>query len=95
MPRVQVVTPDGERIKALRLELGLTPEQLAAKIAPYRHGQTIRAIERGEKPTSLKLLGQLAKALNVGPADLIARSADVQRSDSQRAIAGGGQAGAA
>ncbi len=79
MPQVQVVKADGARIRELRLERGLTPEQLAAKIAPHRHGQSIRAIERGDKHPSLRLIGDIAKALKVNPAEIIARDPETAK----------------
>jgi transcriptional regulator with XRE-family HTH domain len=69
MARTRTVTPDGERIRELRLEAGLTPEQLGSAIG--RHPQTIRKLERGAiKNASEILIAQLAKALSVKRADI-------------------------
>jgi DNA-binding XRE family transcriptional regulator len=78
MPQVRTLTPDGEAIRRSRLELGLTPEQLGAKIG--RHPQTIRGLERGAIPKVSEILAhQLARALGKKVPDLtltqIAKSA--------------------
>lgn len=76
MAPVPVTIPDGSKIRNLRIEQGLTPEQLAARIGPHRHPQTIRAIERGGKRTGRVLLAQIARALGVTEADLVASDED-------------------
>lgn len=64
MARVRTLIPVGEEIRARRLELGLTPEQLAQKIPGNTHPQTIRRLERGaiERASEL-LIHQVALAL--------------------------------
>lgn len=73
MARVRTVTPDGKRIRELRLELGLKPDELAAQIR--RHPQTIRRLERGAIETASEtLIAQVARALK-------AKSSDITRHD--------------
>jgi ribosome-binding protein aMBF1 (putative translation factor) len=69
MARVRTLTPDGDEIRARRLELALSPEQLAAKIG--RHPQTIRRLEAGRiKKASELLIHQVALALGVKAKDI-------------------------
>ena len=72
MSQVPVAIADGKRVRALRLERGLTAGQLAKSIGPHRHERTIYNIEAGGKRTSLTLLSQIARALGVTEADLVA-----------------------
>jgi transcriptional regulator with XRE-family HTH domain len=74
MPQVRTLTPDGDEIRARRLSLGLTPEQLAGKIG--RHPQTIRRLERGDicKASEI-LIHQVALALGAKAKDITRRIA--------------------
>ena len=76
MPQVRVLTPDGAEIRARRLSLGLTPEQLAQRLPGYTHPQTIRRLERGaiERAGEL-LIHQLAQALEADVEDITRRAA--------------------
>lgn len=69
MPQVRTVTPNGERIRALRLERGLSAVNLAQKMRCHR--QTIHQVERG-RTASEALIHQVALALEV-PVDEITR----------------------
>jgi transcriptional regulator with XRE-family HTH domain len=69
MPPVPVVKPDGVAIRNRRLDLGLTPEQVAKKIG--RHHQTIRRIENGNQvQVSETLLAQIAHVLGCHRSEL-------------------------
>ncbi len=59
----------GKKVRELRLELGLSQEQLAS-IAKL-HRTYIGAIERGERNLSLQNIIRLAKALNTTPSALL------------------------
>ena len=74
MPQVRTLIPDGDEIRARRLELGLTPEQVAGKIG--RHPQTIRRLEAGriDKASEI-LIHQLALALGAKAKDITRRIA--------------------
>jgi transcriptional regulator with XRE-family HTH domain len=73
MPQVKTVRPNGTRIRELRLELGLSPEELARRVGGKRHGQTIRRLERGAiEQASELLIHQIARELKVKAAELIA-----------------------
>jgi Helix-turn-helix domain len=72
MPQVRTVTPDGERIRELRLELGLSPEMVGARCATPRHGSTIRRLERGEHASEI-VVAQVARALKVRLSDITVR----------------------
>jgi transcriptional regulator with XRE-family HTH domain len=58
----------GERVRALRLRVGLTQETLAAKAGIHR--TYMGGVERGERNISLKNIYRLATALGVRPGDL-------------------------
>jgi transcriptional regulator with XRE-family HTH domain len=61
----------GRRVRERRRELRLTQEELAGFLGVNRN--TIGRIEMGQTLPSLKMLMRLAKALNVEPAELLAR----------------------
>lgn len=66
----QAVTAElGERIRARRLELGLSQEALAAGAGLHR--TYIGSAERGERNVALVNTVRLARALEVDPADLV------------------------
>jgi transcriptional regulator with XRE-family HTH domain len=58
----------GERMRALRLEAGLSQEQLATKAGIHR--TYIGGVERGERNLSLLNIMRIADALGVPPASL-------------------------
>jgi transcriptional regulator with XRE-family HTH domain len=63
MPVIPTFTPDGEKIRKLRIERGLSPTELATEIR--RHPQTIRRIEGGRQSRVGELLiSQIATALD-------------------------------
>ena len=64
--------PDGERIRALRLELGLSAPDLAARLGYKRHRQTVHKLERGHR-ASVVLIHQVANALNVKAPEIICK----------------------
>ena len=59
----------GKRLRALRLERGLTQEQLAE--GADVHPTFISNVERGYSAPTLYTLLRLAKALDVSPGDLV------------------------
>lgn len=75
----------GERIKARRLELRLTADQLAECVGKNR--ATIYRYENGEiENMPLSVMEPLAKALGMTPAELFARSLDGDVSSSELAL---------
>jgi transcriptional regulator with XRE-family HTH domain len=58
----------GKRVRNLRLEKGLSQEELAFKVGIHR--TYIGGIERGERNPSLKNIAAIAKALGVTLSDL-------------------------
>lgn len=59
----------GENVRRLRMERGMTQEQLAFEV-----GITMRyvgMIERAETSVTIGVLGKLAEALGVGPSALL------------------------
>jgi len=58
----------GARVRALRLEQGLSQEALAHKCSLDR--TYISGVERGERNISLRNIGVIAKALGLSIADL-------------------------
>lgn len=58
----------GERVRNLRLELGLTQEALAARAG--LHSTYVGGIERGERNVGFDNIVKLARALGVHPAAL-------------------------
>ena len=61
------LTPDGPKIKRLRVELGLTTTQLGAKVG--RHGESVRRAEAG-RPIGDVFASRLAMALGVRMSDI-------------------------
>jgi len=59
-----------ERIRARRLELGMTQQELADKLG-YTSKSSIGKIENGNQELPMKLLKKVAKALQISPQDLI------------------------
>lgn len=59
----------GQRIRALRLKLGFSQEELGAKAGLHR--TYIGSIERGEQNLSLDNIVKLAWALGVQPTELM------------------------
>lgn len=56
----------GERIKELRISLGLTQEELANKIG-YKSRATVNKIESGEREITQTMIVKFANALHVTP----------------------------
>jgi hypothetical protein len=74
MPKVPVVTPDGEKIRELlQRKLGITrPEDFARVLKnPKRHPQTLRRLVNSSQPAGLQFMGQVAKALDVDVTEII------------------------
>jgi transcriptional regulator with XRE-family HTH domain len=69
MPQVRTVTPDGERIRELRLGLGLSADMVGIACATPRHGSTIRRLERGEHASEI-VVAQVARVLQVRLSDI-------------------------
>jgi DNA-binding Xre family transcriptional regulator len=77
--RVCVVSDDGEeslylqsfgrRLAALRVQRGLTQDELAA--AAGLRAAEVRRVERGQRDLSVVVLADLARALAVQPGDLM------------------------
>ncbi len=59
----------GRRLAALRVQRGLTLEELAA--ASGLGPQEVRRVERGQRDLSVIALADIAKALDIQPADLM------------------------
>ena len=59
----------GRRLSALRVQRGLSQEELAA--ASGLGAQEVRRVERGQRDLSVIALADLAQALSVQPADLM------------------------
>src|SRR4051812_7338892 len=59
----------GERVRAARVELGYTQEDLAHKVGVHR--TYAGTVERGEQNISLTNICEFALALGVQPADLM------------------------
>jgi transcriptional regulator with XRE-family HTH domain len=59
----------GRRLQALRVQRGLSPEELAeaSGLGPAE----LRRAERGQRDLSVIVLTDLAKALDIAPADLM------------------------
>jgi transcriptional regulator with XRE-family HTH domain len=74
MPLVETVQPDGAAIRRLRTRQGFTSNQLGERI--HRSGSAIRNLELGTHKASVILLGQIARALNVDPAEITKDPAD-------------------
>ncbi|KKM12209.1 hypothetical protein SY88_04785 [Clostridiales bacterium PH28_bin88] len=64
----------GKRIKAMRLRLGLTQEQLGERAD--LHYSYVGQVERGDKLPSLKSLKKLARALNTNVEVLLEEGED-------------------
>lgn len=60
----------GERIKARRLELGLTQEELA-EIMGYKSKAAISNVEKGKEDLTTARVQKFATALKLSPADLM------------------------
>ena len=76
MPRVEVVEQDGARIRALRIEQGIRLTDLADRI--HRHAKTLGHIERETRCASAVLINQIARALEVDPAEITKDPADAE-----------------
>lgn len=61
----------GDRVRAARLEMGLSQEALAERAGLHR--TYVGGIERGERNLSLINLLKLAEALELDPGALVAR----------------------
>ena len=64
MPEKEELPQLGQRLRAIRLRLGLTQEQLAEMA--NLHYSYIGQVERGEKIPSLRTLKKLADAMHAG-----------------------------
>lgn len=60
----------GERIKQMRIEIGLTQEELA-KLVGYKSRSSINKIEIGERDITQSTIVAFAKALNTSPSVLM------------------------
>lgn len=58
----------GRRVRSLRLQIGVSQEELAAKTGIHR--TYMGAVERGERNICLRNIVRLAKALGVDPGEL-------------------------
>lgn len=59
----------GQVLKKIRLEKGLSQEQLADESGYHR--TYVSLLERGQKNPTLKTIFQLSKALKINPSDLL------------------------
>ncbi len=69
MAKSKFVRDFGERVRELRLEAGLSQEELAAKAKMDR--TAISHIERATRSSTLETIEKLAKALRIEPRALI------------------------
>lgn len=60
----------GPVLRKLRIEAGLTQEELAARL-DYNSSGYVSRLEIGEKKPSVELLFAIAKALNIRASDII------------------------
>ena len=66
----------GANVRALRIKMNLTQEQLADKCDLHR--TYIGAIERGDRNISLKNIVRLADVLGVTPSDLLKTQSNIK-----------------
>jgi transcriptional regulator with XRE-family HTH domain len=59
----------GDRVRCLRVSLGLSQERLADVAGLHR--TYVGGVERGERNATIEVVAQLAQALGVVPADLL------------------------
>ena len=71
---MDVVKLMGRNVRVLRLERGLTQEELAHRCEMER--SYVSDLERGRRNPSVKALGRLAAALGVAPEALLRAIAD-------------------
>ena len=77
MPQVSRVKVDpelrdlGARLRALRIEAGLSQEDLAYRSGLHRN--YIGGIERGERNVGIKAILAICRALNRSPADVFSQ----------------------
>ena len=69
MAKSEFIRNFGERVRELRLERGMSQEQLADKAGLHR--TAISFIEIAKRSSTLETVERLAKALRVQPADLM------------------------
>jgi len=74
MDENQLLKNFGDRVRALRLELGVSQEKLALDYGLDR--TYISGIERGKRNVSLVNIHRLAKALGVPATDLLQNGGD-------------------
>ena len=60
----------GRRVRALRTELGISQEELAARASLHRN--YVGSVERGERDIGIVALTRLATALRISLADFFA-----------------------
>lgn len=60
----------GERVKARRIEIGMSQEELAAAVG-YKSRSSINKIELGQRDVPRTMIVQLANALGISPVDLL------------------------
>jgi transcriptional regulator with XRE-family HTH domain len=67
--RAIVTVELGRRVRALRLSLGISQEQLAERARVHR--TYVGSLERGERNVALINIVRLANALDVDPSELV------------------------
>lgn len=72
----------GRRLRRLREQLGLSQEELAERAET--HWTYISRIERGQHNPGLNMIGRLAHALGLSPADLLTGVGDSGRHKHRR-----------
>lgn len=75
------LTPDGPKIRRLRVDMGLTAAQLALRVGS--HPKTVMAIEAGARRFSDVAASRIAKALGVRISDI----SDYEDDDASQAFA--------
>lgn len=65
----EILVEFGKKVRAKRLELGLSQEELADKAGVHR--TYIGMIERAEKNITLENIEKIAKALGINPRELL------------------------
>jgi transcriptional regulator with XRE-family HTH domain len=75
----QILRVLGERVRKLRMDMGLTQEDLAEKL--NLHGSYVGLIERGQKTPSLETLKKIAEFFGLSISGLLATEEEYSKKD--------------